>query len=135
MSLDKFVKPDKKKEGEEGRKGPEKQPTKPATSRGSKPKKPATRAPVKKRATRAEFEEDGGEVEGGTLAEADHAGGDAVGTTAPRESALRAMGLEKYVLTCPACKFKRELHVSGELKPHQLICRKCGGTMKAGKKA
>jgi len=42
--------------------------------------------------------------------------------------------LESYTLTCPSCKFKRKLAVKGEVKPFQLICKKCGAEMKITKR-
>ncbi len=144
MSLDKFAKPEKKKDGEKGPEKPAEKPPaekgvkpaqKPAAAKGEKPLKPAKKAPAKRKTKPSSVEgEDDGEIESPPQEEGTQADEVEERAAIQRDSALKAMGLEKYVLSCPACKFKRELHVSGELKPHQLLCKKCGGTMKASKK-
>jgi hypothetical protein len=131
MSLDKFVKPEKK---QDGGKELQKPAAKPAAVKSERPQKPAKKVPARIKAKPAPIEDEADEMVDQPQAEADQV--DAAGDEAaiPRESALKAMGLEKYALACPSCKFKKELRVSGELKPHQLVCKKCGGTMKATKK-
>nr|MDO8086419.1 hypothetical protein [Candidatus Sigynarchaeum springense] len=133
MSLDKFVKVEKKKDGE---KVPEKPADKSSATEGKKPQKPAKKAPPRIKTRPAPVDaECAGEIEGPPQDEGDQAGVAEGGPAIPRGAVLKAMGLEKYVLSCPACKFKKELHVSGDLKPHQLLCKKCGGMMQASKKA
>ncbi|MEX2684641.1 MAG: hypothetical protein Q6373_023925 [Candidatus Sigynarchaeota archaeon] len=133
MSLDKFVKTDKKNDGE---KGPEKPAKKTFAAGDTKPEKLSKKAPSKKIAKSAPVNAEGaGEIESPPQNEGEQAGVAEGSPAIPRGVILKAMGLEKYVLSCPACKFKKELHVSGDLKPHQLLCKKCGGTMRASKKA
>jgi hypothetical protein len=136
MSLDKFVKPGKKQDGV---KGPEKPAAKPADVKEEMPQKPARKAPAKKKAKPVPVEEDVDDAErepqADTIVDGESVDGAAAEAAAPRESALKAMGLVKYALACPACKYKKELLVAGEPKPHQLLCKKCGGQMKASKKA
>jgi hypothetical protein len=141
MSLDKFVKPGKK---QDGAKEPEKPVAKPAAVEAEKPQKPARKepakkAPARKKAKPAPVEDDVDDAEGQPHADTSVDGEsveDAVAeAAAPRESALKAMGLVKFALACPACKYKKELLVAGEPKPHQLLCKKCGGQMKSSKKA
>ncbi len=127
MSLDKFAKPGRKQDDE-------KPAEKPAAAKGEKPQKPAKKAPARSKAKPAPVEDDDDEIGGPPQDEESQDDGAAGGAAIPRDSALKAMGLVKFALSCPACKFKRELHVSGEPKPHQLLCKKCGGTMKASKK-
>ncbi len=136
MSLDKFVKPGKK---QDGAKGSEKPPAKSADVKEEKPQKLAIKAPAKKKAKPVPVEEDVDDAERepqvDTIVDGESVDGAAVEAPAPRESALKAMGLVKYALACPACKYKKELLVAGEPRPHQLLCKKCGGQMKASKKA
>ena len=140
MSLDKFTKPEKK---QDGTKGPEKVAAKPDAAKKQLPQKAVKKAPTKSKSKLAKVEaeedadEEAGESEGlrsraKTDSDAEGAG---IEAPAPHGSALEAMGLEKYALACPACKYKKELRISGEPKPHQLLCKKCGGQMKASKKA
>jgi hypothetical protein len=131
MSLDKFVKTEKK---QDGGKELQKPAAKPAAVKSEKPQKPAKKVLAKSKAKPAPIKDETDEMADQPRAEADQVEVTGEEVTAPRESALKTMGLVKYALACPACKYKKELHVSGEPKPHQLLCKKCGGTMKAGKK-
>jgi len=141
MSLDKFVKPGKKQDVE---KGPEKPAAKSAAAKEEKTQKPARKeptikAPAKRKAkpvpVEEEVDDEAGQPQADMSIDGEAVEGAAADVAAPRESALKAMGLVQYALTCPACKYKKELLVSGEPKPHQLLCKKCGGQMKASKKA
>ena len=131
MSLDKFVKTEKK---QDGGKELQKPAAKPAAVKSEKTQKPAKKVLAKSKAKPAPIEDETDEMADQPRAEADQVEVTGEEAAIPRESALKAMGLEKYALACPSCKFKKELRVSGELKPHQLLCKRCGGTMKATKK-
>ncbi len=140
MSLDKFVKPGKK---QDGAKGVEKPAVKPSAVKEEKSEKPAKKetakkAPAKRKVKPAQVEEDvdddEGQLQADMIGDGEAVEGAAAEDDTPRESALKAMGLVKFALACPTCKFKKELLVTGEPKPHQLLCKKCGGQMKASKK-
>ncbi|HME50964.1 MAG TPA: hypothetical protein VKM55_01990 [Candidatus Lokiarchaeia archaeon] len=119
MSLDGWIKTQKKpEESKELPKKPEKKPPKKPPIKKEKPQKPAKKAPVKKH-------EDIDEPEDVEDASSEKSAGKAA-----KGSALKAIGLNSYVLTCPSCKFKRKLAVKGDVKPYQLICKKCGAEMK-----
>jgi hypothetical protein len=123
MSLDGWIKTQKKPdESKDVALKPEKKPAKKPPAKKEKPQKPAKKAPAKKR---DEVEETEGE------ADVDN---EKMEEKRPEGSALKAIGLETYTLTCPACKFKRKLAVSGEIKPFQLLCKKCGAEMKVSKR-
>lgn len=38
--------------------------------------------------------------------------------------------LNTFKLTCKKCKYKRKLRITGDPRPHHLICKKCGSEMK-----
>ncbi len=142
MSLDKFVKPGKKQDGAKGVEI-KKPAVKPSAMNEEKPEKPvkketAKKAPAKRKVKPAQVEEDvddaAGQLQADMIGDVEAVEGAAAEDTTPRESALKAMGLVKFALACPVCKFKKELLVAGEPKPNQLLCKKCGGQMKASKK-
>ncbi|NMC04925.1 MAG: hypothetical protein GYA24_06925 [Candidatus Lokiarchaeota archaeon] len=133
MSLDKFVKPVKEQGGPSS-----KEVLLPAAKEEAR-QKPVNKAPAKKKTKLTQNATEIEDVE----ALGDEGGKDvdlvekprSEEPTKPKESALKAMGMEKFALACPACKYKKELLIAGEPKPHQLLCKKCGGQMKASKKA
>jgi hypothetical protein len=134
MSLDEFMKSGKKKDGE-------KEPEKPASAKDAvkkenvvkkeKTQKPARKSPAKGTAKSTPSEAG---REAPLAEESDVEPGTAEEPAQKRESVLKEIGLVKYTLACAACKFKKELRIAGEPKPHQLLCKKCGGQMKAIKK-
>ena len=46
------------------------------------------------------------------------------------ESKPSVSELNQYNLKCSRCKFTRKLRVTGELKVHHKLCKKCGNEMK-----
>ncbi|MFX0099721.1 MAG: hypothetical protein ACFFCS_09070 [Candidatus Hodarchaeota archaeon] len=46
------------------------------------------------------------------------------------DSKPSTLGLHKYELRCSKCKFKKTVRISGELKEHHKLCKKCGSEMK-----
>jgi hypothetical protein len=138
MSLDKFSKHEK---NQDDAKASEKPAAKLDAAKKEKPQKAIKKAPARSKAklARTETDEEARDEDASrgdaTIEEDAETVGSANVAAPPRESALKAMGLEKYALTCPACKYKKELRIAGEPKAHQLLCKKCGGQMKASKKA
>lgn len=61
---------------------------------------------------------------------------DSIDAGVAKKGTMSALGYATYYLRCPLakCKHSKKVKISGEPKPHHLLCRKCGGTMKITKR-
>lgn len=107
--------------------GKKKQPEDGKTSASTKP--PAKKAPVKKPKTPPKREVEAGDVTTGDVVDAP-----GIEAQAPRGSVLKDAGFVMYSLACEKCKFKKDVKITGEPKPHHLLCKKCGASMKVTRK-
>jgi len=102
----------------DGSKVKEKNPVKEPPRKKEKPQKPAPKAKAKRKESKVE-----------DIPETEAPGDETATEDKPKESVLKALGMVQYELSCPGCKFKRKLSIQGDIKPYQLVCKKCGGQM------